>query len=187
MKNIFMLMFLFCTPLVIWAADTSAVSAADAGGNTTGVVVTNYTVYDVYEQEDIASNVLIGWGGISFVSGAVMLLDGNEFSRGLGIQNVIWGAGEAGFGLWEKNTVNTRKSTLDEFKEKTNLQSMLITKTWIDVGLMAVGAAMLTFGNESVRGHGSGLLVQGFFLFSFDGINYIMSRNLSDRYKEPAK
>jgi hypothetical protein len=186
MKGIITLIFLICMPFIVCGAD-AAVQLSDAKGNTTGVTVTNYTVYDVYEQEDIASNVLMGWGGISLVTGAVMLLDGNEFSRGLGFQNIIWGAGETGFGFWEKNTVNARKSALDEFKEKSNLQSMLITKTWIDVGLMAVGAAMLSFGNESVRGHGSGLLIQGFFLFSFDGINYIMSRNLSERYKEEPK
>ncbi len=141
------------------------------------------TYYDVYSHEDLASNVLLGWGGLSFVGGGVMAFAGDRFARGMGIQNMLWGMTDAGIALWIKNTAEERKNIRNREEEEKWFRDLLAVNFYLDFVYVAVGSGMLVWGNEDIKGHGAGIITQGLFLITFDGVNWILSNNLGNRFK----
>ncbi|MCX7698434.1 MAG: hypothetical protein N2114_03085, partial [Candidatus Goldbacteria bacterium] len=54
-------------------------------------------VYDVFKHKETASNIYLGIAGLSLGIGTGILANAgnNEFLFGVGVQNIIWGLGEA--------------------------------------------------------------------------------------------
>ena len=140
--------------------------------------------YDVFKHEDTASLILMSWGGISIGAGAAMSTSGNNITRAIGMQSIIWGGVDTAFGLWMKNILDDKKKTVPYEKEQEWFKNLLGTKLLVDIGCIAVGGAMTIWGNEDVQGHGIGIMSQSLFLLAFDGINFMMGENLQKRFPE---
>ncbi len=152
---------------------------------TVKITIENKTVYDVLAHTDLASNILLSWGTISTGTG-ILLMDSNDrMVKSSGIQNTIWGAAEIGGAMWVKGLIEgKRESGFDEEKFKQKFQEISGFKFFIDLGLIGIGSTMYMLGNEEIKGHGAGIIIQGFSLAIFDGINFLVSKNLSERFKE---
>jgi carboxylesterase len=136
------------------------------------------TIWDLHET---ISRRLLTWSGLSIVAGLALLLAGDRFWRGFGIQAGLWGAIDAGIavvGSWQSQR---RRASLPDAdaaqvleREARKLRRLLWINTGLDV-LYAVGGITLslTLGaqNPNWRGHGWGIVVQGAFLFAFDLIH----------------
>jgi len=155
--------------------------AADINANPN---VTTTTVYDIFMHEDIATSVLMGWGGLSLGTGLVMFSNGNEFVKGYGLTNLIWGAVDTALGIWAKQSIDFRKANIAPEKELKEFKENIWLNMIIDGACILAGTGMLVWGNESVKGYGAGVLTQGIFLITFDGVNFMMAENLSKRYPD---
>ena len=152
--------------------------------NSTNTTVETTTVYDIYQHEDIAANVLMGWGGLSLGTGLVMYSNGNEFAKGFGLTNLIWGAVDTAIGVWIKKDLDFRKANISPEKELQMYKDNVWLNFVIDGVCILAGSGMLVWGNDSVKGFGAGVLTQGIFLITYDGVNFMIADNLSKRYPD---
>ncbi len=153
--------------------------------HTVKITIENKTVYDISAHADFAGNILLFWGLISTGTGILLINNNDELLKSLGIQNAIWGVAETGAAMWAKGLIEGKKeSGYDEQKEMQRFQDFLGLKFFFDLGFIGLGSAMYILGNEQIKGHGAGILIQGFSLAIFDGVNFIVSKNLSERFKE---
>ena len=127
------------------------------------------------QQQDRAMNVPLGWSGLSVASGAVMLTSRSRVTRDFGWQNIGWGAIDGGIALFAKQTIAKKSKTgFDPEKERKNFRKTLFINTILDIVYIGAGSALAASGKDSRKGHGYGVIVQGSFLFLFDGINYLL-------------
>lgn len=133
-------------------------------------------VYDVFKHKDTASNIYLGIAGLSLGIGAGILANAgnNQFLFGLGVQNIIWGLGEGCVYLYDKNW--GYKET-DEEKARQEFISNSAIHLIFDGIAMAIGGLMLGLGDESIKGHGTGILIQGLILTFFDFSNFFIANN----------
>jgi carboxylesterase len=137
----------------------------------------------IWDFQDALTRRLLLWSAASVVAGVTLLLWGDAFWRGVGLQAVAWGAIDAGIALAGRRSANKRvlkqaekaanAAELAEFaaREAHSLRRLLWINTGLDVLYVAGGAALaLTLGrsDEFARGNGWGIVVQGGFLFLFD-------------------
>ncbi|NDJ52877.1 MAG: hypothetical protein GYB68_07325 [Chloroflexi bacterium] len=127
-------------------------------------------------QQHISQRLLI-WSVGSIVAGLVTLASGKAIGRGLGIQNITWGAIDGLIAIFGLRAANQRMADPEamspetEARETENLRRILWINTGLNIGYLLTGAAiLLTRGreNEEARGHGIGVLIQGSFLFVTD-------------------
>lgn len=133
-------------------------------------------VYDVFKHKDIASNIYLGIAGLSLGIGAGILANSgsNQFLLGLSVQNIIWGLIEGCVYLYDKNW--GYKET-DEEKARKKFISNSAIHLIFDGITMAIGGLMLGLGNESIKGHGTGIIIQGLILSIFDFSNFFIANN----------
>ncbi len=130
--------------------------------------------YDVLQHQRRAMGVLTGWSVLSVSTGAVQLLNANPRISGFGVQNLVWGLIDgaiSGYALYDLKQ-RSKKGTIDIQFEREHFRKVLLINTLLDVLYIGTGAALLYYGNPQWKGHGMGIVVQGSFLFLFDGINY---------------
>lgn len=151
---------------------------------TTIITVEEKTAYDVLGHEDLAMNILAGWGISSVATGSVLFFNNSEFLKAMGIQNMLFGIINCGISLWQKNLINEKiNNGFDEKTEAENFQNLLKFAFFIDLITIGIGTGMYLYGNEQIKGHGAGIFIQGFFLMAFDGVNFLISKNLSKRFE----
>jgi hypothetical protein len=120
---------------------------------------------------------LLLWGTVSLLSGTVILTGSEEpFLRGLAVQLIAWGAIDAilaATGAWK--AWSGARSAPDEYgqvRKTVRLRRLLRINARLDVLYCLVGAGLIVFASTALaRGHGAGVLLQGFFLFLFDGFH----------------
>jgi esterase/lipase len=133
----------------------------------------------IWDLQAALTRRLLRWSAASIVAGAVLLLlPGNPFWRGFGIQALAWGAIDAAIALFGWRAARRRRSAQPDplapdivDREANKLRRLLWINTGLDVLYVAGGLALvLTLGatNAYWRGHGWGIVVQGAFLFAFD-------------------
>ncbi len=127
--------------------------------------------FDAGAYKEGSMNFLTGWAGASMVSGLGMTIGGNTLVRGIGIQSIAWGAIDLGIALYVKDADNVFGIDLNTPK---GLYDIFFINTLLDILYMAAGAGLLIWGSEELKGHGAGILIQGGFLFVFDGINAVI-------------
>ena len=133
-------------------------------------------VDDVLAHQDRAMDILLAWGGLSVGAGAVMVFQPSPVVRAFGIQNLAWGAINAGIALWAQNSIKEkRRNGFSMEEERASFRRILLINTLLDLLYVAVGVGLMLSEKESLRGHGIGVTVQGSFLFFFDGINYLLA------------
>jgi hypothetical protein len=165
----------------LWLLVLALLAQADLYGQTTAPVSPEKQFAgDILRHQDRAMNVLLGWSGLSVASGAVMLSSGSPVTRDFGLQNIGWGAIDGGIALFAKHGIaKKRKTGFDPEKERKNFQKILLINSLLDVVYVGAGSALVASGKDKLKGHGYGVIVQGSFLFLFDGINYLLVKRKS--------
>ncbi|WP_082556545.1 hypothetical protein [Modestobacter sp. Leaf380] len=105
------------------------------------------------------TTVLGGWAAASVVAGAALSL--SPRTRGFGRQTAAWGAVDgviAGVGAHNRR----RRGPTDPGR----LRRVLLVNAGLDVGYLALGAALLR--TDRWRGDGAAVVVQGAFLLALD-------------------
>lgn len=133
-------------------------------------------VYDVFKHKDTAGNIYLGIAGLSLGVGTGILANAgnNQFLFGLGVQNIIWGLGEGCVYIYDKNW--GYKET-DEEKARQDLISNSVLHLIFDGVAIVAGSLMLGFGDETIKGLGAGILIQGLILTLFDFSNFFIASN----------
>jgi len=126
------------------------------------------------EVERRAMGVLASWALASVATGALLWgTGGDDYTRGIGIQNVAWGAIDgaiAGFGyLGSRKSIGLEKPLSYWEGEEKKLRKIFLLNAGLDVLYIATGGLLMGFGkNDLLRGSGAGIALQGSFLFTFD-------------------
>lgn len=124
---------------------------------------------------DAVHRQLAAWAAASLASGALLVMAGTPFWRGVGVQFVVWGAidGAIAAAGWRDRRRAARAgvdrdATASE-ERRRRLRRLLLVNAGLDVVYLAIGVALLGFDAGPVRaGHGVGVIVQGGFLLLFD-------------------
>ncbi len=118
--------------------------------------------------------VLTGWSVLSVGMGTAQLFSSNAQIRGFGIQNLSWGLIDgliAGYATHDLNK-KLQSGRLNLVEERETFRKVLLVNGLLDLLYVGTGAALMKYGNTQWQGHGAGIMLQGSFLFLFDGINY---------------
>ncbi|MBD3181623.1 alpha/beta fold hydrolase [Candidatus Poribacteria bacterium] len=130
----------------------------------------------IWDLQITISRRLLVWSGLSISAGLILILTGDSFWRGFGIQAAVWGAIDAAIALVGMFRTRRKRFTHDTrqqmSREARNLKRILLVNFGLDVIYMVVGAILVYFRSEAAwRGHGWGVIIQGGFLFFFDFIH----------------
>ncbi len=123
---------------------------------------------------------LLGWGMLSVITGFGLQLNSKLFWKQFGIQTLLWGAIDAALALYGisssdkkgKRYILGEFGPADEQREARTFYRILLINTGLDVGYIAFGAWLMgRFQTRADRrGMGLGILIQGLWLFLFDGL-----------------
>lgn len=130
----------------------------------------------IWDFADALSRRLLLWSALSVAAGAVLMLSGDAFWRGFGLQALVWGVIDAAIAFFGRRSSEKRRlATLGGpsivEREARNLRRLLWINTALDVLYVAAGFVLIyTIGRDDpfARGNGWGIVVQGAFLFFFD-------------------
>jgi hypothetical protein len=117
---------------------------------------------------------LLAWGVVSVAAGLALQRMPRPFWRTLGVQFATWGAIDAGIALagrWQAERNADRRGEDTMPLEIRKIRRLLWINAVLDVFYVLGGLVLaLRKGrhDETVRGHGWGVVVQGAFLFTFD-------------------
>jgi hypothetical protein len=130
--------------------------------------------------------VLGGWAITNLAIGGIGMTQTNGRLKYFHQMNAMWNTvnlGIAGFGYYGLRNSSTNISLSETVREFHNFENILLFNAGLDVGYMAIGAYLWERGlrKESDRlvGYGQSMIVQGGFLFTFDVILYLLSKNQS--------
>jgi hypothetical protein len=112
------------------------------------------------------------WSVPSILIGALLAwLGRNPTQRAIGQQAVGWGVIDAAIALGGQASAERKQMTATpvvEIKQAQSLRRILWLNTGLDVLYVLGGLRMARTDNPSRRGHGTGIAIQGGFLFVFD-------------------
>ena len=120
---------------------------------------------------------LLGWATASLVLAAgVAMRDPGPFAAAVALQFAVWGAIDAGIAVaglrgHAAKVAAGAPASLDAGEaERRRTHRLLWINAGLDVGYLAVAAALATVGDPSAArlGHALGVAVQGGFLLAFD-------------------
>ncbi len=130
--------------------------------------------------------VLGGWAITNIAIGGIGMTQTGGRTKYFHQMNAAWNTvnlGIAGFGYYGLSNSSLDLSLSDTINEFHNFENILLFNAGLDVGYMAIGAYLWERGlrKESDRlvGYGQSMILQGGFLFTFDIILYLLSRNQS--------
>ena len=122
--------------------------------------------------QTIARRLLL-WGAISTIGGVILQFSRRPFWTGFGQQAIGWGLIDALIALV------AGRSASRSFSSST-LRRILLINAGLDVLYMFGGfifARTKGATDEKLRGQGWGIVLQGWFLFKFDLIHALLTRN----------
>jgi hypothetical protein len=133
---------------------------------------------DIYQLQRTISQQLLAWSGLSILIGLWLTLTKRDPNRrGFGQQAAAWGAIDAVIAIGGKIAADrhaakpTAQHLSIQQKEAKDLRRLLWLNTGLDVLYVLSGLALARRpdpNGRGWRGHGWGIVVQGFFLFWFD-------------------
>lgn len=133
-----------------------------------------------YDFQQRRLSLLLLWGLASVITGLLTLLIPRAFWRQFGLQVLLWGAIDAALAAFGLNSANKKEGqrmlgqldSSNEQKEARTFHRILLVNTFLDVGYVALGAWIMQRFRQRAdrRGMGVGILVQGLWLFGFDGL-----------------
>jgi hypothetical protein len=173
------LVFVAFAFLVILAAPDVRAQAGASGG-----VVAELSAERVDSERAHLLRIAV-WGGASLALGAGLFAYGQRadapLARGFGMQTALWGGINGAIGL----LADPRPASADwasALGGERFLHDVLLVNMGLNVGYMAVGAALVAASHRGVRhpqawrGHGWAVVVQGAALFALDGVVLLASR-----------
>jgi esterase/lipase len=124
----------------------------------------------------LLSRRLLLWSALSCAVGAFLVLLGDPFWRGFGVQAVVWGLIDAAIAFFGQRSADKRRGAAPQSleqaeREARKLRRLLWINTGLDVVYVAVGLAVVLRWGQSdpfAAGAGWGIVLQGGFLFAFD-------------------
>lgn len=135
------------------------------------------TVAAFWRRNRAIGRQLFGWAAASMIVAlALALRDPTPFTAAVALQFAVWGAIDAaiaGAGLRahaRKVGAGAAASRDASEAERRRTRRLLLLNAGLDVGYLAVAAALATIGDPSDarRGHALGVAIQGGFLLLFD-------------------
>jgi len=122
---------------------------------------------------------LEGWAAASVAVGAGMVTSDDRVVRFAGVQNLAWGAVNAGIATLSLFTLardaRDEKTAMEWRAERAHAQRTFTWNAGLDVLYVGVGAALLLFAKDDAwRGTGAGILAQGGFLLVFDSTSALV-------------
>lgn len=119
---------------------------------------------------------LLAWSCGSVLAGIVLVLVGDAWWRGFGVQALVWGAIDAAIaigGIASARRGARRGAGVPgaEAREAAKLRRLLLVNGGLDVLYIAAGlilAGPIAAGDPFLAGNGWGVVVQGGFLLVFD-------------------
>ena len=135
--------------------------------------------------------VLGGWAVTNIAIGSIGMTQTSGNTKYFHQMNAAWNTVNlaiAGFGYYGLRGQSADIGLSETITEFHNFEKILLFNAGLDVGYMAMGAYLWERGirtdSERLRGYGQSMILQGAFLFVFDGILYFMSRAESSRLIE---
>ncbi len=135
-------------------------------------------------------SLLLFWSLLSIITGSALQLNIQPFWKQFGLQSLLWGAIDAALALFGYNGANKKEGRyhlgeLDETeiqKDTRSFYRILLINFGLDIGYIALGAWLIArFKTRSDRrGMGLGILIQGLWLFFFDGF---LSQEVRSKWK----
>lgn len=137
------------------------------------------------------------WGITSIIISLILYFFKDSFSSGLRIQFLFWGIinsfiSSSGI-IKEDKKYNITKDEYD--KELKKIRKILKINTFLDILYILIGIIIILFNKSNLYliGHGSGVIIQGSFLFLFDLSHYLnkdiekyeIPENIIKIFKEP--
>lgn len=126
------------------------------------------------------SNRLLLWSILSVAGGALLQTTRSPFWRAFGQQAIGWGAIDAALAFFGRRGLEKKVQRgyppTEAAKDLHNLRRILWFNAGLDVLYMLGGLALFRRDDETQRGHGAGILVQGLFLFKFDLIHALLAK-----------
>lgn len=133
-----------------------------------------------YRYQQRRLSLLLGWGSISMIVGLVVQFNSKPFWKQFGLQALLWGAIDAALAVFGLRSANKKQGRYalgelnfhDEKKEARGFYRILLINTGLDVFYVVGGAWLMQRFKDRAdrRGMGLGILVQGLWLFLFDGL-----------------
>jgi hypothetical protein len=137
---------------------------------------------------------LTSWAGINITAGAsAYFLTKEPEWKYFHEMNVFWNSVNLGLGIAGLcNSLNKEKYSFDKttrIKQIKKTETVFLVNTGLDVIYIGSGLLMKHFARNSnntdrLNGYGNSLLLQGTFLFLFDGIEYFLFKNCRYRILE---
>jgi hypothetical protein len=130
---------------------------------------------NIWEFSGLVSRRLMQWNLVNLGAGALLMLIGGRFLRGVGTQFAGWAAVNLGIGWFgaranaERAARADAKSPLIREMQARSLRRLLWVNAGLDV-LYMIGGLWYALRAKSPRGRGMGVgvIFQGLFLFIFD-------------------
>lgn len=129
--------------------------------------------------------VLQSWGAVNTVGGAVGWASAKGSDKYFYQMSTFWGAVNLGVStlgyLNAKKKVSQPLSADESLKAQKKLEKIFLINAGLDVVYTGAGLYLKTHGDkkddEKLQGYGSSVMLQGIFLFVFDGVMYKLQRN----------
>jgi hypothetical protein len=130
---------------------------------------------------------LTSWAGVNIAGGSAAYFMAREPEwKYFHEMNVFWNTVNLGLGIAGLcNSINQKKYNQDKesrIKQLKKTETVFLVNAGLDVLYISSGFAMKHFADKSdnparLNGYGNALIMQGTFLFLFDGIEYFLLRN----------
>ncbi|MCE5301277.1 MAG: hypothetical protein LLG37_10470 [Spirochaetia bacterium] len=175
MKKLLIVLFAVIAGFGSAYADDITISQAviDSSTNTTTgekIIIS----YDPLKHRETASNIFMGWAGLSAGAGLIFAFSTDSMGQGIGIGTLAYGIVETAMAVIDKNWGEKYSDP-----EKSRLSMVEDTGWHAVMGLVQVlgGAALAMAGNNDVKGYGIAMALQGTFLSISDGMNHFIAND----------
>jgi hypothetical protein len=139
-----------------------------------------------------SSLVLSGWGAINLASGLAASAKANCSGHYFHKTNTIFGfinLGLGQLGYWSgRGKKDLKPGAQATFKSQEKLEKLFLFNAGLDVAYISVGAYLLDKAGsqegtdrDKTKGRGQSILMNGAFLFLFDGILYLLHNKNGNR------
>ncbi|WP_340105597.1 DUF6992 family protein [Rhodohalobacter sp. 8-1] len=132
--------------------------------------------------------ILGGWAAGNIAAGAVGMTQSSGNTRYFHQMNLAWNGVNlaiAGLGYIGSKKDPSSFDLKQTIREYHSFENILLFNAGLDVGYMATGAFLWERGlrkdSERLKGYGQSLILQGAFLFSFDLVMFLASKNQSSK------
>ena len=132
-----------------------------------------------YGYQQRRFQLLLIWGLLSVIAGSALQLNAQPFWKQFGLQSLLWGAIDAALALFgllgaskkEDRYLLGELDSTEIQKDTRNFYRIILINFGLDIGYIALGIWLMNHFNARPdrRGMGLGILIQGLWLFLFDG------------------